>query len=78
MQRGARVEAAGERNADLLAGREIFKNRGHDENRSISWKGEFRGIQEYRLCPIMRQVSRAAPAGPKWGREGGGRGCGVD
>ncbi|KAA8764716.1 hypothetical protein [Burkholderia pseudomallei] len=26
----------------------------------------------------MRQVSRAAPAGPKWGREGGGRGCGVD
>ncbi|MET5115200.1 hypothetical protein AAHH79_32950, partial [Burkholderia pseudomallei] len=26
----------------------------------------------------MRQVSRAAPAGPKRGREGGGRGCGVD
>ncbi|ABM52674.1 MULTISPECIES: hypothetical protein [Burkholderia] len=26
----------------------------------------------------MRQVSRAAPAGPKWGREGGGRGGGVD
>ncbi|WP_080294677.1 hypothetical protein [Burkholderia pseudomallei] len=26
----------------------------------------------------MRQVSRAAPASPKWGREGGGRGCGVD